>query len=225
MRMIHDFHTHTSLSDGSLSPMEAVRRGVAAGYASIALTDHAGIGDMPRILPELVQTCQMARDNWKIMAIPGIELTHVPAEAIAQCAQKAKELGAWIVVVHGETIVEPVEPGTDRAAISSPHVDLLAHPGLISQDEVELAARNGVYLEISARQGHSLTNGHVAKLALKAGAKLVLDSDAHEVSDLLSEAFARKVAAGAAMDENAVAQMLVENPKALLSKILSRFTV
>ena len=223
--MINDFHTHTSLSDGSLSPMETVRRAVVAGYATIALTDHAAIGDLQRIIPELIQVCQLARDHWKILAIPGIELTHVPAAAIAACAKKAKELGAWIVVVHGETIVEPVEKGTDLAALNSPHVDVLAHPGLITGEEAKLAAEKGIFLEISARQGHSLTNGHVAKMALKAGARLVVDSDAHEVSDLLTEAFASAVAHGAGLDDSACLQALVANPQALVNKILSRYTV
>ena len=88
-------------------------------------------------------------------------------------AQKAKQLGAWIVVVHGETIVEPVEKGTNLAALNSPDVDILAHPGMLSPEEARLAAANHIFLEISARKGHSLTNGHVAKLGLKAGAKML----------------------------------------------------
>ena len=99
--MVYDFHTHTSLSDGDLSPMEMVRRAVMNGYSTIALTDHAAAGDMQRIIPEIIQVCNMARNYWKILAIHGIELTHVPAQAIAETARKAKELGAWIVVVHG----------------------------------------------------------------------------------------------------------------------------
>jgi putative hydrolase len=223
--MIYDFHTHTSLSDGTLSPMEAVRRAVAAGYSAVALTDHVGSGDMQRILSEVIETCRLAREYWPIQAIPGIELTHVPARAIAACAKKAKEMGAWIVVVHGETIVEPVEKGTDRAALLSPHVDILAHPGLITVEEARLAAEKGVYLEVSARQGHCLTNGHVAKLALAAGARLVVDSDAHDVSDLLSTDFAASIAQGAGLDENARVQALVANPQSLLQRILTRFTV
>ncbi len=223
--MIHDFHTHTSLSDGSLSPLEVIRRAVAAGYASIALTDHASTGDMQRIVPELVQACQLARDYWTILAIPGIELTHVPARAIGTYAQKAKELGAWLVIVHGETIVEPVEPGTDLAAVNSPFVDILAHPGLITAEEARTAAEKGVFLEISARQGHSLTNGHVARLGLKAGARMIVNSDAHDVGDFLTESFANAVAHGAGMDDAASLEMLGANPRVLLNKIMTRYTV
>jgi histidinol phosphatase-like PHP family hydrolase len=223
--MVLDFHTHTSLSDGDLSPMEMVRRAVAKGYKSIALTDHAAVGDLERIVPEIVQVCAVARKYWDILAIPGIELTHLPAKAIGKIAEKAKNLGAWIVVVHGETIVEPVEKGTNMAAIKSPHVDILAHPGFLTLEEAKLAAANGTFLEISARKGHSLTNGHVAKIALKAGVSLVIDSDAHTDSDLLSEEFALAVLHGSGLDTAACKATLITNPAALVKKLLSKYDI
>jgi putative hydrolase len=223
--MVYDYHTHTSLSDGDLSPIEMVRRAVVNGYTALALTDHAAAGDMERILPEIVQTCELARRYWKILAIPGIELTHAPAGSIAGLAKKAKALGAWIVVVHGETIVEPVEKGTNLAALNSPDVDILAHPGLISPEEARLAAENGVFLEISARQGHSLTNGHVAKLGLKAGAKLLVDSDSHGVDDLLTDAYAGAVAHGAGLDDKACSTILTFNPELLAGKIREKYKI
>src|SRR5512136_2583665 len=176
---MYDFHTHTFLSDGELSPVELIRRASEKGYRGIALTDHVGMGSLERLIRETVEDCRIAREYWDIAAIPGVELTHLPARAIAEAAKKAKDLGAWIVVVHGETIVEPVEKGTNLAALNSPHVDILAHPGLLTPEEAKLAAEKDIFLEISARKGHSLTNGHVSKLALKAGAKLLVDSDAH----------------------------------------------
>jgi putative hydrolase len=223
--LVYDFHTHTSLSDGDISPIEMIRRAVVNGYAAIALTDHASVGDMQRIIPEIIQVCAMARNYWKILAIPGIELTHVPAAAISETAKKAKELGAWIVVVHGETIVEPVEKGTNLAALKSPFVDVLAHPGLLTPEESKLAAERNVFLEISARKGHSLTNGHVAKLARKAGAKLLVDSDAHTDGDLLTGDFASAVIRGAGLEETACQEVLTANPELLVKKVLTKYKV
>ena len=223
--MVYDFHSHTSLSDGGLSPIEMVRRAVVNGYSAISLTDHAAAGDMEQILPEIIQSCELARRYWKILAIPGIELTHAPARSIAGLAKKAKKLGAWIVVVHGETIVEPVEKGTNLAALNSPDVDILAHPGLLSPEEARLAAEKGVFLEISARKGHSLTNGHVAKLGLKAGAKLLVDSDSHDVDDLLTEAFASAVAHGAGLDDKTCKTILTSNAELLVNKIRAKYQV
>ncbi|MBN1188228.1 MAG: histidinol phosphate phosphatase domain-containing protein [Dehalococcoidales bacterium] len=221
--MVYDFHTHTSLSDGDLSPMEMVRRAAVNGYSAVALTDHAAAGDMERIIPEICRACAAARKYWNILAIPGIELTHLPAAAVAEAARTAKELGAWIVVVHGETIVEPVEPGTNLSALKSPDVDILAHPGLLTREEAELAAKLDVFLEISARKGHSLTNGHVAKLAKKAGARLLVDSDAHTDSDLLTDEFAGTVIRGAGVDEAGCRAALVTNPQFLIEKLRGRF--
>ncbi len=223
--MVFDFHTHTSLSDGDTSPIEMIRRAIVKGYSAIALTDHASTGDMERIIPEIIKVCEMARNYWKILAIPGIELTHVPAQAIPEAAQKAKALGAWIVVVHGETIVEPVEKGTNLAAINSPHVDVLAHPGLLTPEEARLAAASGKFLEISARKGHSLTNGHVARLAQAVGARLIVNSDGHTGDDLLTDSFAAAVIQGAGVDATVCQQVLKDNPEKLVEKVMTRYRV
>ena len=176
---MYDFHTHTFLSDGVLSPIELIRRALVQGYKVMAVTDHVGIGNVEWVVKTLIQDCAQASRRWDILALPGVEVTHVPKEDIDLVARTAKELGAQLVAVHGETVVEPVEPGTNEAAVRSGSVDILAHPGLITYDECRLAAENGVRLEVSARKGHSLTNGHVVKMAREAGASTVLDSDAH----------------------------------------------
>lgn len=217
--MVYDFHTHTVLSDGELSPVELARRALVNGYRALAITDHAALGSLERILAEVLIECALIRRHWGLLAVAGVELTHLPAAAIAETAARAKDLGAQIVIVHGETPVEPVEPGTNRAALLAPHVDILAHPGLLTQEEAELAAARHVFLEISARRGHSLANGHVARLALKTGAALVVDSDAHGPADLLTEAFASMVARGAGIPEAAVEHVLTGNPEALLERL------
>jgi histidinol phosphatase-like PHP family hydrolase len=63
-------------------------------------------------------------------------------------------------------------------------VDILAHPGLITEEEVLLAKEHSVYLELTSRKGHSLTNGHVAQLAHRIEAPLILNSDAHAPGDI-----------------------------------------
>ncbi len=217
--MIYDFHTHTFHSDGELSPIELIRRALEQGYRGIALTDHVGPGSLERLVPEIVEDCRVARQHWKIMAIPGVELTHVPARAIARAAKRAKQLGAWIVVVHGETVAEPVEKGTNLAAVRSPDVDILAHPGLITPQEAGLAAGNGVFIEISARKGHSLTNGHVAKMALAFGCRMLLDSDAHGSSDLLTPELAMAILLGSGLERKEARDVMTANPALLLKRL------
>jgi len=217
--MVYDFHTHTSLSDGALSPIELIRRALVNNYHAIALTDHSATGELGRIIQETAEVCALARSYWNILAIPGIELTHIPPQAIAETAKKAKQLGAWIVVVHGETIIEPVEKGTNQAALHSPHVDILAHPGLLSLEEAKLAATNSIFLEISARRGHCLTNGYIASLAQQVGAKLLLTSDAHDEQDLLTPSLANNIIRGTGLSDTARHQVLTTNPQVLIKKL------
>ena len=216
---MYDFHTHTFLSDGVLSPIELIRRALVRGYKAIGVTDHVGIGNIEYVVKTLVVDCANATDRWDILAMPGVEITHVPQDDIDMVARTAKELGAKLVTVHGETIVEPVEPGTNEAAVRSVFVDVLAHPGLISYEVARLAAENGVYLEVSARKGHSLTNGHVVNLARQVGAATVLDSDAHEPDDLLTLDLIDKIAEGAGLNKEEAHALLETNPQNLLVKL------
>lgn len=195
-----DLHTHTFFSDGALVPSELVRRAEALGLKGIGITDHADSSNIDFIVPRMVALAADLNECCNIKVIPGIELTHVPPRLIADLAKKARDLGAKLIAVHGETIVEPVSPGTNRAALEA-DADILAHPGLISEADVLLAKERGIYLEISARKGHSLSNGHVAKLALKIGAKLVINTDTHDPGDLINEQQARRVVLGAGLTD------------------------
>lgn len=221
--MVYDFHTHSFLSDGELSPIELIRRASVAGYSAIAITDHASPANLENIITSVSADCEIARKRWDFLAIPGVELTHVPAQAMNELARTAKELGAWLVVVHGETIVEPVEPGTNRAALDSKFVDILAHPGLLTMEDTKIAVANGIFLELSARKGHSLTNGHVASLSRRQSSKLLLNSDAHNSDDLLSKPLATAIVRGAGLTGIAVKEILEANPKALLNKLAASF--
>ncbi len=223
--MLYDFQTQTFLSDGVLSPIELVRRAVVNGYTGLAITDHVGVGGMKALMERLREDCRVAQDAWGIPVIPGVELTHLPPARIASTAAMAKDAGAAMVLVHGETPAEPVEPGTNRAAVTSPDVDILGHPGLIMKDDARVAAENGVFLEISARSGHSLANGHIVRTAIVTGASLLVDSDAHAPGDLLTEMLAFNVAVGAGLDERAAQAVLIDNPHRLLDRLSSRWPV
>ena len=167
----------------------------------------------------LVKDCAAASKRWDILALPGVEITYVPKDDIDMIARDARALGAKVVNVHGETVVEPVEPGTNYAAVSSNHIDVLAHPGLITPEEAQMAAERGIFLEVSARRGHGFANGHVVRTANAAGARIVLDSDAHAPEDLLTPEFAMKVALGAGLNESEANHLLESAPLDLLKKL------
>jgi len=215
----YDFHTHTFLSDGALLPIELIRRAIVNGYEALAITDHASASNLERVIEETSRDCQLAQRLWGFLAIPGVEITHCPASSIADLAARAKRAGAAIVVVHGETLVEPVEPGTNNAAVESSDVDILAHPGLIALEDAQAAAKRGLFLEITSKRGHSLSNGHVARIARETGAPLLVNTDAHEPRDLLTDEFARMVALGAGLSEDEAETALRRNPQLLLARV------
>ena len=199
--------------------MELIHRALVKGYSAIAITDHVALGPLGRVIQEISDDCALARAYWDILAIPGVELTHVPPQAISEVAQKAKQMGAWLVVVHGETFMEPVEKGTNLAAVQSPYVDILAHPGPITPAEAALATENHVFIELSARRGHSSTNAHVALVGQEAQAKLLVNSDAHDENDLLTPTLARTILHRAGLEDQQHQQVLNDNPLLLIEKI------
>lgn len=193
-----DLHMHTLLSDGELIPAELVQRAKTAGYRALALTDHVDQSNLDETVPRLLRAALALTEGSGLLVLAGVELTHVPPSQIPHMVAKARELGAEIVVVHGETPVEPVPAGTNRAAISG-RADILAHPGLLTPADARLARRNGVALELTSRGGHSLTNGHVAKTAIQAGCTLLVNSDTHAPRDIHSPELIRKVVVGAGL--------------------------
>lgn len=218
-KVVFDFHTHTFLSDGVLSPVELIRRASVKGYTGLGIADHMALSTMERTLAELRDDCLMAEECWGIRVVVGVELTHVPAGKIGDCARRAKELGAGIVVVHGETVMEPVEPGTNRAAVESPDVDILAHPGFLTFQEARIARENNVFIEITARAGHSLTNGHVVRVGREVGTMFLINSDGHSPGDLLTRDWAETVGRGAGLNEDELMATIEENPLILLKRI------
>ncbi len=201
-----DLHTHSLLSDGELLPLELARRARVKGYTVLGITDHVDATNIEYVASSILRLAEKTEYHEGIQVIPGVEITHNPARFTGEMITEARRLGIPYVVVHGETIAEPVEPGTNRAAIEG-GADILAHPGLISEEDVIRAKEKGVLLEISARKGHSLTNGHVARLAKKVGARLILDTDSHSPSDLIDDDKALKIALGAGLSHEDFREM------------------
>jgi len=217
--MIYDFHTHTFLSDGENSPIELIRFAVAFGYRCVALTDHGSYSNLDFIISRVRKDCELAEKYWDIIAVPGVELTNVPSKSINDMARTAKELGAKIVVAHGESIVENVEPGTNLEAVKSKYVDLLAHPGILKLEEARLAAKNGIFLEISSRAGHSLTNGIVVNIGREAGVKFLINSDAHSNHDLFGSGMQERVGLGSGLKKDEIKEIYNKNYKEFLKKM------
>jgi putative hydrolase len=193
-----DLHTHTLFSDGELIPAELWRRAQVQGYRYLGVTDHVDASNFEVVFARLKAAALSLNRGEPPYFIPGLEFTHLPPALIGPLTSQARALGVPLIIVHGETLAEPVAPGTNRAAVEA-DIDILSHPGLISLEEAALARERGIYLEISARKGHSLANGHVARTAQEVGASLILNTDAHSPGDLISRTQAELIARGAGL--------------------------
>lgn len=215
--MIYDLHTHSTHSDGMLIPAEVARTAEVKGYLGVALTDHVDSSNIYSVIKsnlEFKEWFNKSSSNFKV--IVGVEITHVNPSDISGLTKIARDNGVDIVVVHGETISEPVYSGTNKAAIDA-RVDILAHPGLISEEDASYAAENNVFLEITTRKSHAFTNGHVVNMARKTGAKLVIDNDAHEPGDFVGYEKACKIMLGAGLSDDEI-KKIINNNKYIFEK-------
>jgi histidinol phosphatase-like PHP family hydrolase len=181
-----DLHAHTFFSDGILSPFELVYRARYKGYTAIALTDHIDYSNMDFVIPKIVKAAKMLTENYDILVLPGAELTYIPPKLIKSAVAECRNLGAKIIVVHGETVAETVPLETNLYAVNA-GIDILAHPGHLSKETAVSAALNNVKIEITTRKGHNITNREVARIALSKNAKLVLDTDTHTPDNFLTK--------------------------------------
>lgn len=213
-----DLHMHTLFSDGELLPSELARRAVNLNHEVIAITDHIDASNLD-ILPQIQKAVDDVNENWDINVILGAEITHTPVESIDKLAKKARKLGAELIVVHGETLNEPVIEGTNYAAVNSKNVDILAHPGLLSKEEAEIALKNDVYIEITARNGHSLSNGHVANVCREVGNKMIINTDTHSPDNIITFERSKIIGLGAGLNESEVEKAIVDNPRELIERL------
>lgn len=213
-----DLHTHTLMSDGELLPIELARRAAVMKHEALAITDHADPSNIERIIRETKKDVALASE-WELDLLVGVELTHIPARKLDAVVKQARKAGADIIVIHGETISEPVEKGTNHAAVNNPEVNILAHPGFITMEDAQAAADNGVVLEITSRPSHCLTNGHVVRMARKVDAKMVVNTDAHAPGDLITEERAIQVALGAGLTKDEAELCVQRMPRDIIRRL------
>lgn len=223
--MLIDLHSHSVLSDGTLPVEEMVAAADRHGYEAYAVTDHAN-GDDPHyldVVSEVRRQVDALRAETSMRLFTGVELTDFEPDSIAAAAAAVRRSGAQVVVVHGECPTLDVPPGTNAAAVRCDDVDILAHPGLLSERDADEATARGVYLEISARQGHCWSNGHVYQTARKAGAFLVVDSDAHEEAGLLSVPKVSALIRGAGASDLSLHQIVNQMAPRLIARLARRY--
>ena len=211
---MYDLHIHSLLSDGVLLPSEIARRYEEKGYQIIAITDHGDYSNIKTNTQAIIEFCQNWPKDSKIKVLPGVELTHIPLEQFLPLTKFAREAGIKIIIGHGESPVEPVTIGTNRAALLA-DINILAHPGNISAADALLAKEKGVFLEITTRRGHSQGNSHIVEIARKTGANLVIDNDSHKREDILSINDLKNIALSAGLSQDEITRIYAAEKKFL----------
>jgi DNA polymerase (family X) len=197
-----DLHCHTIASDGHATIAEMAAAARELGYEYVAITDHSashGFGkdvspDELRAQIERVRALDASIEGIRVLA--GSEVNVLPDGSLDYEDELLEQLDWVVASVHTAfNISEQAMTARVIRAIEHPLVDAIGHPTgrLIERREpyaIDLgtvfatAARTGTFLEINANpRRRDLSDVH-ARSAVRAGAMLVIDSDAHRTHTL-----------------------------------------
>jgi DNA polymerase (family X) len=197
-----ELHCHTTLSDGRNSLEQMAHAAMERGYEFIAFTDHSashGFGndvqpDELRAQIERVHELDASIDGIKLLA--GSEV-NINTDGTLDYDDDLLAQLDWVVASLHTSFRMSEKEQTDRMieAMEHPLVDAIGHPtgrlidrrnpyALDVERVAEAAARTGTFLEINANPNRRDLSDTNARLALEAGAGILIDSDAHGVETL-----------------------------------------
>jgi DNA polymerase (family 10) len=217
-----DTHVHSDWTDGvdSIEVMARAARG--RGYEYMVLTDHSpSLGITRGLSSERVeaQRQEIARVNAMLAPFRILHGTEMEIRADGTLDYPDELLARYDLVVASVHTGrnQPTEQLTRRAlaAIENPHVDVLAHPTgrIVNRRDpmtlewpvvFEAAARTGTLLEMNGSPRLDLDE-HLARAAARAGARLVVVSDAHRTEELAQLDYAVSMARRAWLSADDVA--------------------
>jgi DNA polymerase (family 10) len=197
-----DMHIHTNASDGNCNITELAEAAKKAGYEYICITDHSkssaiANGLSAKQLAQQIKQIQKLNEQLKgITILAGTEVDILADGSLDFDNKLLAELDFVIASIHSG-LASPREKVTTRTlkAMDNPYVNCIAHPTgrLIGQREpmdidipavINHAAHTGTALEVNANPWRlDLKDSH-CKMAIEAGVKLVIGTDAHSVEGL-----------------------------------------
>ncbi len=203
-----DLHSHTTLSDGRNTLEEMAAAGRERDYAYMAITDHSashGFGDhvtAERLWERVEEIREWNKGKRGFRLLAGSEI-NIGLDGSLDYPDDLVEALDWVVAsVHTSFSISAREM-TERvlAAIENPQVDCIGHLtgrligrrepyGIDVEAVAEAAARTGTMLEINGNPNRRDLSDRHARLAVDAGATIVLNTDAHGVDTLDNMAYA-----------------------------------
>lgn len=197
-----DLHVHTDWSDGANTIKQVVERARKLGYEYLAVTDHSRSLKIARGLTvealksqhEAIRHLNAGLDGFRILT--GVEVDILTDGSLDYPDDVLQNIDVVVASVH-RGFKQDRDTMTQRvlAAIKNKHVDILGHPTgrLLSQRDpfdidiekiIRAAAEYGTVLEINASPDRLDLNERYARIAADLGAKIVINTDAHNCQRL-----------------------------------------
>jgi len=192
-----DLHCHTNWSGGFNSIEEMARKAMSLNYSYIGITDHTKYlrienGLDEKRLKEQRKEIDLVNKKIKINILQGCEANILADGSIDIKDSTLKELDFVIAGIHSH-----FKLGRDQMtkrmikAMSNPYVDIISHPtgriiGKRAEYEIDLdkiltvAKETDTILEINANPSRLDLNDINIRKAVKAGVKMIINTDAHE---------------------------------------------
>jgi putative hydrolase len=234
-----DCHTHSDWSDGGSPIAEMAEAARDLGHEYVVLTDHSprltvANGLSPeRLVAQLDEVAalneRLAAETPPFRVLTGIEVDILEDGSLDQLPELLDRLDVVVASVHSRLRM-PAEEMTPRmlAAVANPHVDVLGHvtgrivqgrrgrPESAFDPEAVFAAcaANGVAVEVNARPERQDPPKRLLRLAVEAGCRFAIDTDAHAPGQLdwqlggCERAFACGVTADRVVNARAAAGLL-----------------
>jgi DNA polymerase (family 10) len=198
--LVADLHMHTTWSDGKLSVMEMARAARERGYQYIVISDHSvslGIANGLSVERLRAQAAEIEAANEALgpdfRVLHGTEMEIRADGSLDYPDEVLAELDFVIASLH-VSLSQPRAQITRRLlnAIENPHVDMIGHPtGRLMPERagadldmdavIKAAVQTNTILEINANPRRlDLKDSHI-RLAVEAGVKLAINTDAHHI--------------------------------------------
>jgi putative hydrolase len=199
-----DCHAHSTWSDGGSPIAEMAEAARGLGHEYLTLTDHSprltvanGLSPQ-RLRAQLDEVAQLNQEMAPFRILTGIEVDILEDGALDQEDELLASLDVVVASVHSKLRM----PGPEMTrrmvtAIANPHTDILGHcTGRIvvgrGRPESEFdpgavfaaCAEHGVAVEVNSRPERQDPPKRLLRLAVEAGCRFAIDTDAHAPGQL-----------------------------------------
>lgn len=201
----HDFHIHTSYSDGLASPAKIVESATEKGLEAIAVTDHGpaiSVGIKPGSIDQMIEDVSIVKEDAKITVLLGIEANVVDPEGNIDLDEKILE--KMDIVTGGVHYLDSSRTSPESTArnylervmrmMGREKIDILTHPfwyhenlsSYLSREDLEkfakVASERNVAIELNEK--YQVPDERLFSVCKEEGALFSFGTDAHKVSEV-----------------------------------------